>query len=626
MPQLIICQDAQNYRLIEFENSLTIGREPGNDILLDSPQVSRQHAAIRQGENGKYVLLDLGSTNAIWMEKKKVDAVQLSHGQTFRIVNFSFTYLANHEQQAPLPVLVDPQDYAESESIPVESATLLFQHEYHAPNSAPDTAGTFSSETTVFLALLSDFFLDLRQVDNEQGLCEHLLSGALELIPAQRGFLALLNDKQELIYATTAHFDPQKEHHETRQDIVRQVMAERCSTMTETLAQHKQETSLHNTGPVSVLCAPLRQHEGVTGCLYLDSRRPGSFDRIHLNVLDLICLQGATLLDNLITRAKVHKERESLTSRLATKDETIIRSEKMVRLYEDIRTIAPINVPVFISGEPGSGKEHVAAALHSFSRRKGAYIPLNCAAIPEGLFESELFGSRKGAFHEAIDKPGKLELAHGGTLFLDEVADMGLSLQPKLLRFLENGEMSRLGDNAVKKLDVRVITATNRDVVAMIDTNRFRDDLYQRLSCFTLIVPPLRDRQEDIEPLARYFLKKFSREYNWKESKCTDGAVQLLLQYHWPGNIRQLRNVLLRLAVHTQGKPITEKDIRTLSDEFAAAASARVDIFPSLDEVEAKHIRSALLQTEGNISDAAALLGIARSTLYQKIKKFNIRT
>jgi Nif-specific regulatory protein len=624
MPQLIICQDAQNYRLIEFDHSLTIGREQGNDILLDSPQVSRQHAAIRRGENGKYVLLDLGSTNAIWMEKKKVDAAQLSHGQTFRIVNFSFTFLASQEQQALLPVLAGPQHFAESEHIPVESATLLFQHELHAPGSATDTAGVSHSTTTVFLPLLCDFFHDLRQADTEQVLCEQLLTGALKFIPAQRGFLALLNEKEELLYTTTAHFDPQKEHHETRQDIVRKVMAERCSTMTEPLEQQKQGTSLHNIGPVSVLCAPLLQHEGVIGCMYLDHRHPGFFDRTHLNVLELICQQGALLLDNLITRAKVHKERESMTARLAAKNETIIRSEKMVRLYEDIRTIAPINVPVFISGEPGSGKEHVAAALHSFSGRKGAYIPLNCAAIPEGLFESELFGSRKGAFHEAIDKPGKLELAHGGTLFLDEVADMALSLQPKLLRFLENGETSRLGDNAVKKLDLRVITATNRDVAAMIDANRFRDDLYQRLSCFTLIVPPLRDRQEDIEPLTRYFLKNFSREYNWKESKCTDGAVQLLLQYHWPGNIRQLRNVLLRLAVHSQGKLITEKDIRTLSDEFAAAASARVDVFPTLEEVEAKHIRGALLEAGGNISDAAALVGIARSTLYQKIKKYHI--
>ncbi|MBM9536607.1 sigma 54-interacting transcriptional regulator [Desulfobulbus alkaliphilus] len=622
MPQLIICQDAQNYRLIEFAHSLTIGREPGCDVLLDSPQVSRQHAAIRRSADGEYMLQDLGSTNAVWMEKKKIDAVPLSHGQTFRIVNFSFTFLVHQDQQAPLPVLATPHHCTQSEPAVVESATLFFPHEIPPPR-AVQPEDTSPSEFETNLLRLCTFFHQLRQADNEQALCEQLLTGSLELIPAQGGFLALLDEKQQLLYATTAHFDPEKEHQAIRQDIVRRVMIEGCSAMGDQEDQHKR-SSRATRRSTSVICSPLLQHGGTNGCLYLDHHQPEIFSQIHLSMLELISLQGAALLDTLVTRTRISSDRQSLTARLATKDETIIRSEKMLRLYEDIRTIAPINVPVFISGEPGSGKEHVAAALHSFSKRKGAYVPLNCAAIPEGLFESELFGSRKGAFHEAIDKPGKLELAHGGTLFLDEVADMTLTLQPKLLRFLENGESTRLGDNTVKKLDVRVITATNRNVAAMIDASEFRDDLYQRLSCFTLIVPPLRDRREDIEPLTRYFLKKFSHEYNWQESPCTDGAMQLLHQYHWPGNIRQLRNVLLRLAVHTQGKAITEKDIRTLSDEFATSASPRLDMFPTLDDVEEKHIRFALRQTAGNISDAAALVGIARSTLYQKIKKYNI--
>jgi Nif-specific regulatory protein len=625
MPQLIICQDAQNYRLIEFAHSLSIGREQGNDVLLDSPQVSRQHAVIRRDTNGDFVLEDLGSTNAVWMEKKKIDVAQLRHGATFRIVNFSFTFLTSQEQHARLPVLGGPQSsYSVSDPVAVQSATLLFQHELPFAG-APHTDNTSLPETESTLPSLCTFFQHLRQVDNEQTLCEQLLTGAMERIPAQGGFLALLDEKQELLYTTTVHFDPAKEHQATRQDIICQVMAKGSSILIATDDLGKQKHS----GPpsrrsVSVICSPLLQHSGITGCLYLDHHQPGIFTQSHLSVLELICLQGALLLDNLMTRARIYRDRQSLTARLAAQDETIIRSEKMVRLYEDIRTIAPINVPVFISGEPGSGKEHVAAALHSFSNRKGASLTLNCAAIPEGLFESELFGSCKGAFHEARDKPGKLELAHNGTLFLDEVADMALTLQPKLLRFLENGESSRLGDNTIKKLDVRVITATNRNVGAMIDAEKFRDDLYQRLSCFTLVVPPLRDRQEDIEPLTRYFLKKFSHEYNWKESTCTDSAMQLLRQYHWPGNIRQLRNVLLRLAVHTQGKPITEKDIRTLSDEFTPTGSPRLDMFPTLEDVEEKHIRFALRQTGGNISDAAVLVGIARSTLYQKIKKYNI--
>ncbi|NLX19637.1 MAG: sigma-54-dependent Fis family transcriptional regulator [Desulfobulbus sp.] len=374
----------------------------------------------------------------------------------------------------------------------------------------------------------------------------------------------------------------------------------------------------------SVLTVPLLRETRVIGCLYLDDHGDTTFTAAMQGCLEILALYGAALLDNLANRQRMQRERETLKSRLATRDETIVRSEKMVKLYEDIRTIAAINVPVFILGEAGSGKELVAAALHTFSGRKGAYIPLNCSAIPEGIFESELFGSKKGAYHEAVDKPGKLELAEGGTLFLDEIADMALNLQPKLLRFLENREITRLGDTRSRRLDVRVVAATNRDVAAMIQENLFRDDLFQRLSCFTLKVPPLREREEDIEPLARYFLRKFSKEYNWPEPRITDGALQLLAQHRWPGNVRELRNVLLRLAVQSQGKVITEHDLSTLSDEFGMRSRAAIEVFPSLEEVEKQHIRAALERAGGNISDAALLVGIARSTLYQKMKKYEI--
>jgi DNA-binding NtrC family response regulator len=171
---------------------------------------------------------------------------------------------------------------------------------------------------------------------------------------------------------------------------------------------------------------------------------------------------------------------------------------------------------------------------------------------------------------------------------------------------------------------VRVVTATNRDVAAMIHDNHFRDDLFQRLSCFTLKVPPLRERVEDIEPLVHYFLEKFSAEYNWEEPRVSDSGLQLLSQYQWPGNVRQLRNVLLRLAVQSQGRLITEREILNFSEEFGAMEPARLEVFPSLDEVEKNHIKAALERAGGNISDASALVGIARSTLYQKMKKYDI--
>ena len=607
MPRLIVSQNGQEYRVVAFTAAVTIGREPDNDIVLASPQVSRHHASIGRQENGDYLLFDHGSTNAVWVDGCKVNALRLGHGTTFRIVEYALTFVDDQADQRPTPVFADG-DEADAAADP---ATVLFTPEQAA--QAAETAQPPPREVAETLRRLSHLCRDLHALDEEAALEEGLLDAAMDLLRAERGFLALVNDKNELVYALTRSFNPRQQRSEIRQDLVQQVMDSGRSVREDGAA-----------GGGSLVCAPLTSGGRVLGCVYLDGRGRDRFTADDLTTLELLALHGAVLRDNQSGRRRLHRERESLKGRLASRDETIIRSDKMVKLYEDIRTIAPIGVPVFISGEAGSGKELVASALHAFSGRKGAYIPLNCAAIPETLFESELFGSRRGAFHEATDKPGKLELATGGTLFLDEVADMALTLQPKLLRFLENGEVTRLGDTRAKKLDVRVVTATNRDVAALIAANQFRDDLFQRLSCFTLRVPPLRERPEDIEPLTRYFLGRFAREYNWPEPRVADSALQALARFQWPGNVRQLRNVLLRLAVQAQGRLISERDVLAAADGPGGPEPARVALFPTLEEMERQHLRAALERAEGNISDAALLAGIARSTFYQKMKKYDI--
>lgn len=617
MPTLIVCQDNQDYQVVEFTSSITIGREGDNDIALASPQVSRRHASITLRENGDYLLFDHDSTNGVWMEARKVNGVRLKHGSGFRIVNYSFTFL-DDQGTTPSSRVFTPEPQAHGTGLVQDGATILFSQDADWPSYHclldPSPAETAASP----LEMLPNLLLQLQTIDEEDELTTRILDEAVNLLKADRGFLAMLNEKKELVYAATHHLDPRTASLDIRRDLVQQAMDGCCSV----LLRANQGKAKAMAG--SVLCAPLVRHNQSQGCLYLEQNASHAFAPPEQRALEILALHGMILLDSLAGRHHLQRERAVLKSRLASASATIVRSEKMLKLYEDIRTIAAINVPVFIQGEAGSGKEHIASALHSFSQRKGAYVTVNCAAIPEGIFESELFGTRKGAYHEATDKPGKLELAEGGTLFLDEVADMVLPLQPKLLRFLENGEITRLGDTRCRKLDVRVVTATNRDVAAMIGTGQFRDDLFQRLSCFTLKVPPLRDRVEDIEPLCQHFLEKFAAEYHWPPSRLTDNALVLLARYSWPGNVRQLRNVLLRLAVQTQGRAITDKEILACSEEFAGDQQAPLDIFPSLEEMEKNHLQAALERTEGNISDAAALLGIARSTFYQKLKKFNI--
>jgi len=603
---------------VEFATAVTIGREGDNDISLSSPQVSRHHASINLRENGEYHLFDHESTNGVWMEANKVNGISLKHGESFRIVNYSFTYLDDPGGNATSMVFnaAFPEN---GTGLDKDEATILFNQESARPSYHCLLQPLPAKTTSAPWERLSSLLLQLQAIEEEDELHRSILKEAVELLQAERGFLAILNDKKELIYAATHNINTRTASLDIRRDLIQQAMEGCCSVL---LLENREGKGKTVTG--SVLCAPLILHQQALGCLYLEQLPSHAFTPQDQQILEILALHAMVLLDSLAGRHHLQRERDSLKSQLAAKSATIVRSEKMLKLYEDIRTIAAINVPVFIQGEAGSGKEHIASALHNFSRRKGSYVTVNCAAIPEGIFESELFGTRKGAYHEATDKPGKLELAEGGTLFLDEVADMALSLQPKLLRFLENGEITRLGDTRCRKLDVRVVTATNRDVTAMIAGGQFRDDLFQRLSCFTLKVPPLRDRVEDIEPLCHYFLEKFAAEYHWPPSRLTDNALILLTRYTWPGNVRQLRNVLLRLAVQTQGRAISDKEVLACSEDFAQEHLAPVDIFPSLEELEKNHLKAALERTQGNISDAAVLLGIARSTFYQKLKKFNL--
>ena len=611
MPQLIICQDAQNYRVFDCTRTMTIGREEDNDIVLASPQVSRHHASIVREKGTGYILHDHDSTNATWVETRKVGNCRLTHGTTFRIANFFLTFIEEAESALSRVFSRDEERGGEAEA-PGDSETMLF-HLDSAVQAVPPTT-SISGESESQTARLNTLLHALGAKDEEGLLAGELVAGALSLSTAKRGFLALLDTKGELVYRAAAHFDPGRDQSDIHHDLIKEVMAFGL-----TRYGRKQ-----NTGIRDAICVPLWRDGRTIGCLYLDHGCEDAFSNESASTLEILLLHGGLLLDNLSWRTRVHQERETLKSRLAAKDETIIRSEKMVKLYEDIKTIAPIRIPVFIFGEAGSGKELVASALHAFSGRKGSHVTLNCSAIPEGIFESELFGSLKGAYQDATDKPGKLELAHNGSIFLDEVADMSLQLQPKLLRFLENGEITRLGDTRVKRLDVRVIAATNRDVDAMIRAGGFRDDLFQRLSCFVLKVPPLRERPEDIEPLVRHFLGKFAREYNWREPGISDAALDVLLQYQWPGNIRQLRNALLRLVVQTQGRPIAAADVLALSEDFGSLQYAKVESFTTLEEMEKNHIREALARAGGNISEAAGLVGIARSTLYQKMKKYEL--
>jgi two-component system nitrogen regulation response regulator NtrX len=285
---------------------------------------------------------------------------------------------------------------------------------------------------------------------------------------------------------------------------------------------------------------------------------------------------------------------------------------------------------VLIFGENGTGKELVARSIHSLSRRRNApFVEVNCAAIPEELIESELFGHMKGAFTGALaDRRGKFELADGGTLFLDEIGDMTLKTQAKVLRALQEQVVEPVGGATGVKVDVRVIAATNKDLPAEIRAGRFREDLYFRLNVIPVYVPPLRQRDADIPILAAHFMAELAREYGRRPKRFDGGAAIGLRSYRWPGNVRELRNVIERLIIMVPGEVITLDDLafldgRAVLDVDSPLAPA-APLLEARDRFEREYILKALASQQGNISRTADVLGVERSNLYRKMKSFGI--
>ena len=386
-------------------------------------------------------------------------------------------------------------------------------------------------------------------------------------------------------------------------------------------------------GIQSMCCLPLITRKGVIGTLNLASTDEKGFLQQDMSFLKEIAAQVASALDN----ARAYHKIAELTDRLAKEklyledeirstlnfEEIVGESAALNQVLAHVNTVSPSDATVLILGETGTGKELIARAIHRMSSRKGAsFIKLNCAAIPTGLLESELFGHEKGAFTGAISqKIGRLELADGGTMFLDEVGEIPLELQPKLLRALQDHEFERLGGIRTFKVNFRLIAATNRDLVKSVAMGEFRSDLYYRLHVFPVRMPPLRERSEDIPMLVRYFVQKFAHAMNKRIEDVPADTMDALKSWHWPGNIRELENFLER-SVILSDRPALNVPLAELRPAQVGAPHS-----VTLERLERDHILRVLRETVGVIAGmrgAAARLGLKRTTLQSRMQKMGI--
>ena len=412
--------------------------------------------------------------------------------------------------------------------------------------------------------------------------------------------------------------------------------------------------ALRAEGVQTICCVPLITQGRTFGTLNLASRREDAFPHQDVELLQQVATQIAIAVENALAFKQIDKLKDKLAEEKLYLEEEI-RSEfnfeeiigdspALKRALAQVELVAPAGTAVLITGDTGTGKELIARAIHNLSpRRERTFVKINCAAIPSGLLESELFGHERGAFTGALaQKIGRFELADRGTLFLDEVADLPLELQPKLLRVLQEQEFERLGSNHTQRVDVRIVAATNGDLAKLVAERAFRSDLYYRLNVFPIHIPALRERPEDVPLLVRYFVQKFSRRLNKAVSYVPAEAMEALAGYSWPGNIRELENFIERAVLLSPGKElrvtISElKPVAVAADAGADSSSSSTSLSSStsantpiatLEDTERQHILRALRQTEWRIAGskgAASILGMKRTTLQARMRKLGIR-
>jgi len=604
---------------------VTIGRDKDNLIQVGDPKSSRYHAELIWKDD-HYLLKDLGSSNGTWNEQGRIDEQRMEHHGVFRIGK---TYLRFEDEKASATgsgasatiAGADEgwDDPSHIEGIDPNKSELLRHRDMADPRVL--------ERANVYLVLLHQIVLRASEAHTRDALFELLDDAAADALEGDRCAVFLPTPEGWSLWPTherrlRARFGATPFARTLLAEIRRRKEPLLCTSEGE--GDIDPTSSMVQAGVRSAMAAPLRIGEEIHALLYVDRLGGGNaFTRTDLEFLAAVGNQLAVQLHNRSHVAELEAEVERLTASPKQAPISLIGEDpQMSAVVQFIRKAGPTEAPILILGESGTGKELVSRALHRHSTRADKPLQIvNCAALAESLVESTLFGHVKGAFTGADEtRPGLFELADQGTLFLDEVGELPLPIQAKLLRALEQGDVQRVGDGAIRKVNVRLFAATNRDLSEEVKKGTFREDLFHRLDVLTVTLPPLRNRPSDIDMLIDHFLQENSKRLNSPLKKVSPEARALLLRYPWPGNVRQLRNVMERACIMAADKIIQASD---LSEGIRGAESAVFQTpITALGVVEKAHILRVLEHCGGNKKAAAELLEIDRSTLYAKLRQY----
>jgi transcriptional regulator with GAF, ATPase, and Fis domain len=627
---------------------IRIGRAEGNDLVVPDTHVSSEHAKIVfAGE--RYVLVDQRSTNGTAIlrrgERIPVDDSQnreapledgdvIELGSADRIVHLTVT-LKDESDNAQVFALKKIEDLV-PQALIVEKDDNRLRTLYDAQKrigSAPDLAEVLVAicESSFTLVPLATHVTIILRDDEEEGAKPQGAAGYVPVMTRVRGQDA-----------------PSSSPIPITRSVFRKVVTERAAVVAaDAPSEVGHSESLMGAQIRSTLGIPLWKGEEILGVIQVDNRESGVLTSGDLEIMAVLAHNASLAVANarLVKRLRAAEERlKKENAFLKNKEqerrggnragggpEIIGSSAPMKALLQQLEKVVNTRVTVLIEGETGVGKELVAASVHYRSnRRDRLFVGQNCAAMPETLLESELFGHKKGSFtgaHE--DKKGLFEIADGGTLFLDEVTEMPVSLQSKLLRVLQEGEVRPIGATAEKKVNVRIVTATNRNLEKEVAEGRFREDLYYRLKVFPLRVPPLRERREDIPLIAEHFLLRFSAEFGKPSGGFSQQTMELLQSYDWPGNVRELQNEVQRLCIQVDSGGFVTPDmlsprVRQVEGMIERVRPTKGTLKEMMDQVERWLLIEALREHSNNKTAAAKNLGITREGLHKKLRSFGL--
>jgi Nif-specific regulatory protein len=601
-----------------------IGRESSADIQLDSLLVSRRHAKVWE-RGGEYFIQDLESQNGTFVNGLPVDLHTLSMGDEVVIgevlFSFSDSLVSGTGVHSALAPGAEPSEFSLFDTIqrtpePIRRIEGLEPRWKRLPEEMRN------------LSVLNELSRRASLSSSMEQFLGDLIDVAMSAVKGKRGAVLVVNPRSNSLSlrASRNHDSDDPSGPTYSKTIVRYVIKRGIGILSKDPTQDERfdaSTSIGEMDLQSTICVPMRVRNRILGVIHIDSFQDSLFDQSHLLLLNTIGDQAALFIDNF--RLQEGQKRANLNLRHSLQSESLVigKSRRMREIVDIVRLVAPTDSTILIRGESGTGKEVIARTIHRQSPRKDKpMIAVNCGALSPTVLESELFGHEKGSFTGAHQQRlGRFELADGGTIFLDEVSELPPELQVRLLRVLQEKEFERVGGQETIKVDVRILASTNRDLREAIRNGRFREDLYFRLKVIEMEVPPLRERMEDVPLLAQHFLQTYANEMGRPVPKLSEAALDAMMKYSWPGNIRELKNAIERAVVLTRGDTIGPGDL-PLGGQDGDGLSEKEDL--SHQAAEARQIRRVLRATGWNKTQAAKLLGISRATLDRKVSEYGL--